>query len=68
MNICSGRATSFIELAEMMMLSAGYLAPIETNPTAPVGVEYRVGNPRIMNMIYEPKISLEQGIAQALAQ
>jgi len=68
MNICSGRATSFIELAEMMMLAAGYLAPIQTNPTAPVGVEYRVGNPRIMNMIYEPKISLEQGIAQALAQ
>lgn len=68
MNICSGRATSFIELAEMMMLSAGYLAPIETDPTAPVGVEYRVGNPRFMNQIYEPKISLEQGIAQAMAQ
>ncbi len=68
MNICSGRATSFIDLAEMMMLSAGYLAPIQTDITAPVGVEYRVGNPRFMNMIYEPKISLEQGIAQALAQ
>ena len=52
----------------MMMLSAGYLAPIQTDITAPVGVEYRVGNPRFMNMIYEPKISLEQGIAQALAQ
>jgi nucleoside-diphosphate-sugar epimerase len=68
MNICSGRATSFIELAEMMMLAAGYLAPIETDPTAPVGVEYRVGNPKFMNMVYEPKISLEQGIALALAQ
>ena len=68
MNICSGRATSFIELAEMMMLAVGYLAPIETDLTAPVGVEYRVGNPRFMNVIYEPKISLEQGIAQALAQ
>lgn len=68
MNICSGRATSFIELAEMMMLAAGYLAPIQSNPNAPVGVEYRVGNPRFMNMIYEPKISLEQGIALALAQ
>jgi nucleoside-diphosphate-sugar epimerase len=68
MNICSGRATSFIELAEMMMLSAGYLAPIKTDPTQPVGVEYRVGNPRFMNQIYQPKISLEQGIAQALAQ
>jgi hypothetical protein len=52
----------------MMMLAAGYLAPIQSNPTAPVGVEYRVGNPRFMNLIYEPKISLEQGIAQALAQ
>ena len=68
MNICSGRATSFMELAEMMMLAVGYLAPIETDLTAPVGVEYRVGNPRFMNVIYEPKISLEQGIAQALAQ
>jgi len=68
MNICSGRATSFIELAEMMMLAVGYLAPIETDLSAPVGVEYRVGNPRFMNMIYQPKISLEQGIALALAQ
>jgi len=68
MNICSGRATSFIELAEMMMLAVGYLAPIETDLSAPVGVEYRVGNPRFMNMIYQPIISLEQGIALALAQ
>lgn len=68
MNICSGRATSFIELAEMMMLAGNYLAPIENDLSAPVGVEYRVGNPRFMNMIYQPKISLEQGIAQALAQ
>jgi hypothetical protein len=52
----------------MMMLTAGYLAPIQTNPTAPIGVEYRVGSPRFMNQIYQPKISLEQGIAQALAQ
>ncbi len=31
MNICTGRPTSFIELAEMVMLQAGYLAPIKNN-------------------------------------
>ena len=67
MNICSGRPTSFIELAEMVMLQAGYLAPIKTNLNAPVGVEYRVGDPSWMLQNYEPKISLEEGIARALA-
>ena len=67
MNICSGRPTSFIELAEMVMLQAGYLAPIKTNLDAPVGVEYRVGDPSRMLAVYEPKISLEEGIARALA-
>ena len=68
MNICSGRPTSFIELAEMVMLQAGYLAPIKTNLDAPVGVEYRVGDPSRMLAVYEPKISLEEGIALALAE
>ena len=67
MNICTGRPTSFIELAEMVMLQAGYLAPIKTNLDAPVGVEYRVGDPSRMLAVYEPKISLEEGIARALA-
>ena len=44
MNICSGRPTSFIELAEMVMLQANYLAPIKNNLDAPIGVEYRVGD------------------------
>jgi nucleoside-diphosphate-sugar epimerase len=67
MNICSGRPTSFIELAEMVMLQAGYLAPIKNNLDAPIGVEYRVGDPTRMLEVYEPKISLEEGIALALA-
>jgi nucleoside-diphosphate-sugar epimerase len=68
MNICSGRPTSFIELAEMVMLQAGYLAPIKNNLDAPIGVEYRVGDPTRMLEVYEPKISLEEGIALALAK
>ena len=68
MNICTGRPTSFIELAEMVMLQAGYLAPIKNNLDAPIGVEYRVGDPTRMLEVYEPKISLEEGIALALAE
>jgi nucleoside-diphosphate-sugar epimerase len=68
MNICSGRPTSFIELAEMVMLQAAYLAPIKNNLDAPIGVEYRVGDPTRMLEVYEPKISLEEGIALALAE
>lgn len=65
-NLCSGRATSFIELAELVMMQAGYLAEIKTNPTAPVGVAYRVGDTRKMLSFYEPRISLEEGIERAL--
>jgi len=65
-NLCSGRATSFIELAELVMMQAGYLAEIKTNPTAPVGVAYRVGATRKMLSFYEPRISLEEGIDRAL--
>ena len=68
MNICSGRPTSFIELAEMVMLQANYLAPIKNNLDAPIGVEYRVGSTTQMFQVYEPKISLEEGIALALAE
>ena len=68
LNLCTGRPTSFIQLAEMTMLQAGYLAPIRKHPGKPSGVEYRVGNPTKMLEIYTPKISLEEGIARALAQ
>jgi nucleoside-diphosphate-sugar epimerase len=68
LNLCTGRATSFIELAEMTMLQAGYLAPIRKHPGKPSGVEYRVGNPTKMLEIYTPKITLEEGIARALAE
>ena len=65
-NLCSGNAVSFIDLAELVMMQAGYLAEIKTNPTAPVGVAYRVGDTHKMLSFYEPKISLEEGIERAL--
>jgi nucleoside-diphosphate-sugar epimerase len=68
LNLCTGRPTSFIQLAEMIMLAQGYLAPIKKHPGKPSGVEYRVGDPTKMLHIYEPKITLEEGIARALAE
>ena len=65
-NLCSGRATSFNQLADMVMKARGYDAPVEHLTAEPVGVSYRVGNPEIMLKFYVPKISLEQGIMMAL--
>lgn len=65
-NLCTGRATSFLELAEMMATIAEYGPAIKPNPAAPQGVAYRVGDPTRMRRFYEPKVSLEDGIRRAL--
>jgi nucleoside-diphosphate-sugar epimerase len=65
-NLCTGRATSFNDLAAMCMKEIGYRAPIEHLTAEPVGVQFRVGDPTKMLTFYKPKISLEQGIFEAL--
>jgi nucleoside-diphosphate-sugar epimerase len=65
-NICTGRATSFTELAALALEAAGKTAEIRPNPNAPQGVAYRVGDPARMLGFYQPTISLEDGIKQAL--
>ena len=66
-NLCTGRATSFNTLAKLVMAQAGYNAPIEHLTAEPVGVAYRVGDANKMEEFYTPTISLEEGIARALA-
>lgn len=65
-NICTGRGTSFIDLATAMMSQAGYEAPIFCDATKPVGVMHRVGDPAKMNEIRPARVSLEEGIGRAL--
>jgi nucleoside-diphosphate-sugar epimerase len=65
-NICTGRATSFTELATMVSKAAKYEPAFEYVLDAPRGVEYRVGNPAKMESFYIPRISLEEGIDRAL--
>ena len=65
-NLGTGRATSFIELAEMCMKEVGYKGEIKTNPDKPVGCMHRVSDNTKLLSFYTPKITLEQGIAEAV--
>lgn len=68
LNICSGRATTFNDLAHLVMKEVGYSAEIRHVGDAPVGVSYRVGDPERQLQVYRPRISLEEGIARALKE
>ncbi len=66
-NLCTGRPTSFMDLARLMLLVAGKDAEIRPNPEAPQGVAYRVGDPARMITYYTPRVSLEEGVSRALS-
>lgn len=66
-NLCTGRATDFNTLAQMVATEAGYQPAFRRLQDAPKGVSYRVGDPTLMNTFYTPQIALEEGIARALA-
>jgi len=65
-NLGTGRSTSFIELARMSMDAVGYLGAIKTNPDKPVGCMHRVSDNTKLLEFYTPKITLEEGIAEAV--
>lgn len=66
LNLCTGIGTSFNQLADLVCKSASYAPQIHHRLDSPVGVRYRVGDPTEMLKVYEPKISLEQGVRAAL--
>ena len=69
-NLCTGRATTFMELAQIALKVLGY----EKTPAKrfrvltdkPAGVAYRVGDPTMMSDYYTPKITLEEGVERAV--
>lgn len=73
-NIGTGRATSFLELAQIMVDEQNrrhcggpsYDPHIETMPQAPVGVAWRVADTARLRSFYKPKIILEEGVRQAM--
>jgi nucleoside-diphosphate-sugar epimerase len=67
-NLCTGIPTSFNDLAQMVCQEAG-IAPIFNHILdAPIGCQYRVGNPYQSHHYYKPQISLREGIRRALAE
>jgi nucleoside-diphosphate-sugar epimerase len=66
-NLGWGRATSFDELAGLVTTVAGYRPELKHLDTAPQGVHHRVCDPKRMLDVYQPRVSLEEGIARALA-
>jgi nucleoside-diphosphate-sugar epimerase len=65
-NLGWGRATSFDELTSLVTTAAGYQPQLTYRPTAPQGVHHRVCDPKRMLDLYQPRVSLEEGIARAL--
>ncbi|MET9950168.1 NAD-dependent epimerase/dehydratase family protein [Streptomyces sp. NPDC006339] len=66
-NLGTGRATSFDELARMVTTAVGYTPPLKHLASAPQGVHHRVCDPSKMLEFYLPKVTLEEGIQRALA-
>lgn len=65
-NLGSGVATPFIDLADRVTSIKGYSPKYNFIKSAPIGVTYRVSNPKKMLDFYTPKISLNDGIKMAL--
>lgn len=66
-NLCTGRPTSFPDLARLMLAAAGRTdVKVITRTDKPAGVAYRVGDPARMARFYTPRVSLEEGVARAL--
>ena len=69
-NICTGRATTFSDLAAMALRAAGHSGPVMVagDTSKPMGVFWRVGDPTLMCEVYTPKIAIEEGIARAMKE
>lgn len=65
-NLCTGRATSFQELAQLCMDAAGYQAPIRSVESMPQGCMHRVGDPSVLHNFYTPHIDIETGVDVAI--
>lgn len=67
-NLCTGIGTSMQDLILMMaeVAGPGYWPSLERHHDKPGGVACRVGDPTRMEQMFQPKISLEQGVSRAL--
>ena len=65
-NVGWGRATSFDELAAIVTSAVGYRPLLKHRADAPCGVHHRVCDPKRMLDVYQPTVTLEEGVRRAL--
>ena len=67
-NLGTGRPTSLDDLAVAICSQLGYRPQLEHDLCPPVGVAYRVAPTETPDRYYTPQVTLEDGIARALAE
>jgi len=65
-NLGTGRATDFLQLAQLVTDQVGYSPQYRFHTDKPSGVSRRVANIEKTSSFYVPQISLEEGIAEAI--
>ncbi len=66
LNLGSGVATSFADLARLACKVASHEAEVVTDPSKPEGVFSRVADVARMKAMYTPRVSIEQGVERML--
>ena len=66
MNIASGKATSFHEVARMASEIVGYKPQFHEDVSKPSGVSSRYGSIARMSRYYTPKVGLREGLTRVL--
>lgn len=66
LNLGTGRATSFNDLAHLVTRACNYYPEISHLPAKPTGVDWRVANIDNMYNVYKPKVTLEEGIQRSI--
>jgi nucleoside-diphosphate-sugar epimerase len=65
-SLCTGIGTSMADLATSICFRFGYVPLLNARADAPAGVDYRVGDPTKLREVYQPSITLQEGIARAI--
>lgn len=66
MNIGSGFATSFVDVATVLAHRAGYDPKVATDITKPEGVQNRYADVELMSRYYTPRVLLGDGLERVL--
>ncbi len=67
-NLCTGRGVSMLDLASLACSAVGHTPSFAPKLDAPTGVMHRVGDPGRLNAYHRALVSIEEGVARAVAQ